>query len=649
MNGQPFIQLGQGGAGRGGQPAGGNGAPRGGIPIPPPPPVGRGGPAQGAQRVVMPNQGQPMMNPQVVPVPPRNQIPPRYQQRLPVEISDIRRERMSESDIRDALSDFTVIRFEKVVDNNNDDRYYRHDHHDRHDRHKPKGDWKTVSRTVVPGSKEDHLRQIRRLDHSKRAKTALDKKKALNLDQQRQIEKAQEELAASEPDPRYHTVLAQIDQTLKPVDRSYYHDHRHYARRSSHHHHHHHHRMSGSHLHLRSKSRDREERGRSRDRKDRKRLMQRVSVTAYYKRCPRPEQNLRLLFREREQMMNTPSQQQQQYLQQQHHMQQQQQQQQQQRQQQQRQQQQQFQQQQQQFQQRQGFQGQGQRTAPGPPRGIAVGGGHNGGRGQPLRRRHGSDSSSSDSEWSSDDDGFWSAAEGSKTTRTSSSSNKSRRGAHGRGRYVEHQPGHFGVRPNAAIRHHSRQESNYPLPFAPVPPRPALIEAEIEAVKAHAFHAGRHEGRLEGRQEEKLENRLATEEAVAIAATAPYRSRPPPRVIQPDRRSSVRLVDPRDVGYDSEEVMLDRLVRLDIGDRRRESSRYDLDAALSERREYERRLREDELLEREERGRVRERDARDYMQRRESSPGPRFANPFTPRASRRNTVSYETPGRYYYP
>jgi len=664
--GEGFFRLPPGGAGRAGPQAGGNaGVRRASVPPPPPPhgAGGRGGVPQGVQRTVMPNQGQPMnpqgqgmnpqgqgMNPQVVPAPPRNMIPPRYQQRPPVEICDIRRERMSESDIRDLLSDFFVIRFEKVVDD--DDREYRDG---RHDRHKPKGDWKTVVRTRVPGSKEDIIRQIQRLDRSKKAKTALDKKKDLSLDQQRQIEKAQEDLAAGEMDLRYHIVLAQLDQTLKPVDdhhhhhHHHHHDHGHYSRRASHHHR----SRSSGHLFVRSKSRDSRDRGRSKDRKKKK--MQRVSITGYYKRCPRPEQNPMLLLREKEQMMNTPAPHQQQYLQQQHMQQQQQQHMQQQRQ---------FPQQGQGQGQGQGWRGQGgqqqQRTAP-PPPAHAMGRGQ--GRMPAPQRPRARSVTSSGSEWSSSDeeDGFWSAGEGSKTTRTSSSSQKSPRLGRPRAgsRYLEPQPGHFGVRPGALpIRQHSRHEGNF-LPFAPAPPRaPAAIEANLEAVKLRAFAAGRQEGREEGRHEgrheEKLENRLATEEAVAIAAATPYRSHvaPPPRVIQPERRSTVRLVDPRDLdlGYRyDEEDEVERFARLDIGDRRPEGGRYRLESALSERREYERRLREGELREREERGRVRERDAREYIERRESSPGPRFINPFTPRPTRRNTVSYETPGRYYYP
>jgi len=201
------------------------------------------------------------------------------------------------------------------------------------------------------------------------------------------------------------------------------------------------------------------------------------------------------------------------------------------------------------------------------------------------------------------------------------------------------------VRSAVPIRQHSRVEG-LALPFAPVPPRaPALIEAEIQAAKAEAFAAGRQEGRYEGRQEEKLENRLANEEAAAItAASTPYRPRlaPPPRVIQPDRRGSVRLVDPRELGYEPEES-LDGFARLNISGRRRESARFDdRDSSLL----YQR---ENDLLDREERGRMRERDAQNYMYRRESSPGSLFANPnpFAPRP-RRNTVSYETRGRYYY-
>jgi hypothetical protein len=532
----------------------------------------------------------------MVPQPPRELIP-NFHNQPTVQLSDIRRERMSERDIRDyLLSDYTVVRFEKPMEDYGVDSEGR----------RFKADWKTVVRTTVRITNTEAVQQIRRLDQ--KTKPVGEKKKTLNPDQQRQLEKVLEELNAMERDPNYHVELCQIDHQLKEID---YYPHRR-----------NHHRRKSEGLYRRSDSLYGRTRSRSRSRgaKHHKKTYQRISLTGYYKRCPKPQANAQLLLRWKEQNMNTPTPQQQMWLQQQH---------------------------QQQMMMQQGMHPAG---PPGVrPPGLTPGGKGpigivklpNGGKPKPYH-----DSDSDSDSYSSNSSRGWSESHDSRSSMTDSTGyRRSKRGS--KDRRHSHKPAHYG-----ATRRHSRLDHDFVPPLVPAPPRPQpqlLPNFQMEAERANAFEAGRLEGRAEGRAEgrvqERIEARIEANEEAAIHAAYRPRLAPTPRVIQDRRRSiPVRHVHPDDVSYDESDIIIDRLDGLSL-ERRSDPYGEDLEDALYRRRDYEQRLRGDDPYYREERmmsedrGRPRERGSPVQWSN---------SNPFMggPRLSRRNTVSY-TRGTYY--
>ncbi len=539
------------------------------------------------------------------PHPPKEAVPLKFQTRPMVEICDLRRERMTEKEYRDLLSEYVVVRFETVLDEEGYDL----------DGKKKKPTWKNVFRTNVQDqSKEDIVREIHKLN--KHTLPAIEKKRTLSPAQQRQLEKALEDYQANERDPRFHFELAQIDHQLKHAEKK-------------------HKRRDGFHR-----------RSRSHGPRDRKSKYKTVSLTAYYRRCPRPETNVILLWREREIAMNTPLQHHQAMLHQQHMMHQQQQ-----HQQQQQQHQHQQQQQQQQHQQQQVL----HRPPPGGGKQVQGhgGGGGGGGGGGVVKVINGQrpkvypvDQSDTDSSYT--DDTFWSGEERSPSSHTEST-NSFRRGRHPHREkpFLEHRSTHFGIKPHASIRRHSRHEDNYPRErlsprlVPPAPPPPRMLQ-DVEAIGAERFGEGFAEGFSAAEAKTRAEERrFADEAAIAAAMSSSYRPRnaPRPQIVQPPpRRSGIRLVNPNDaVVYDLNQD----IARLRLDEEPSEDSWRD-----EVRRRYYTHRGDDIIVEepvlRVERQR---RDAREYIHRQEASPVP-FPNPFEPR-SRRFTAS-SMPERQYY-
>ncbi|KAK1637219.1 hypothetical protein BDP81DRAFT_283682, partial [Colletotrichum phormii] len=140
--------------------------------------------------------------------PPNDMIPPELRRKGLVQRSDLRNERMTDADAREALSDYVVYRFEKVNDPNEID-----------DEGNPvKSTWENVIRTEVQDlSKPAITRTIRDLDAEGR--TAMQKKLDLTGTQQRQIEKAQNNLDAHNLDRRFNYTLQQISTKIRKLSK----------------------------------------------------------------------------------------------------------------------------------------------------------------------------------------------------------------------------------------------------------------------------------------------------------------------------------------------------------------------------------------------------------------------------------------------
>lgn len=183
------------------------------------------------------------------PHPPRHIIPSHFQR--PVVVSDIRHEGLTEEDIREDLSEYVIFRFQKIQP---------YDEYDS-DGEEVKAGWDNCTRTRIANvDKVDARREIRRLnkEDSKRGKTLLEKQNDLSPKQQDQIAKAERDLSLEEHDARFHTVLAQIDSTLKSVMQK---REKVYTRRSN-----------------------------TKRKIHQKRRYERTSITAYFKRCPKNTQ-----------------------------------------------------------------------------------------------------------------------------------------------------------------------------------------------------------------------------------------------------------------------------------------------------------------------------------------------------------------------
>ncbi|KAK1986780.1 hypothetical protein LZ30DRAFT_541320, partial [Colletotrichum cereale] len=142
-----------------------------------------------------------------MPIPPPNEvIPLELRHKRLVERSDLRSERMTDADARETLSEYVVYRFEKINDANEiDDEGYP-----------VKPTWENVTRTEVRDlSKPTITRNIRHLNDE--GKSVMQKKMDLTAVQQRQIEKAQNDLETHNLDKRFCYTLQQIDSKTRKL------------------------------------------------------------------------------------------------------------------------------------------------------------------------------------------------------------------------------------------------------------------------------------------------------------------------------------------------------------------------------------------------------------------------------------------------
>lgn len=138
---------------------------------------------------------------------PRAGLPVNVVRGRSVEISDVSGDLRTINDMREDLTEYTIFRFEKMSAQNQYD-----------DEGRPQlPTWDRAIRTRVPGiSPREIIREIQHLNRNTR--NLSDKLKSLSPVLQRQVDKAQEDLALENPDPiNYHWVLVQLDHQLREI------------------------------------------------------------------------------------------------------------------------------------------------------------------------------------------------------------------------------------------------------------------------------------------------------------------------------------------------------------------------------------------------------------------------------------------------
>ncbi|KAF2963152.1 hypothetical protein GQX73_g10421 [Xylaria multiplex] len=221
--------------------------------------------------------GYPQGHSAVPPPPPRNMIPMDLRGGSAVEISDISQDFFSESDIRNNLTNYAVFRFEKMVDSDGFDDYG-----------KPKRpSWVKAIRTEDRSiSKQMVAKKIRQLNFTTR--DAIDKKNTLPPELKAQIDSTLELLMRREADvERYHWNLAQMDHQLRAIEPYYFGvAYQSIPSRKN---------RSSATYNFPSKRRSHSGSGSHRTKK----AYERISLTAYFQRVPRPEVDVRRLWNEK--------------------------------------------------------------------------------------------------------------------------------------------------------------------------------------------------------------------------------------------------------------------------------------------------------------------------------------------------------------
>ncbi|KAI0834999.1 hypothetical protein F5Y06DRAFT_147504 [Hypoxylon sp. FL0890] len=209
----------------------------------------------------------PMHQPQAAP---RTGFPVDMGRGPSVQISDVSRDLLTIDDMRDQLTEYAMFRFEKAPVQNTYDDYGR-----------PQvPTWDRAIRTRVPDmAPREMARQIQQLSRNTRNLT--DKRKSLSPVLQRQVDAAQEELASQNPDPmNYHWVLVQLDHQLREIVP--------YAIAT----------VGNNSLFRRRHSSNRR-RPYSRTSAHTRRAYERISLTAFFKRTPRPNVDIAMLYEAR--------------------------------------------------------------------------------------------------------------------------------------------------------------------------------------------------------------------------------------------------------------------------------------------------------------------------------------------------------------
>ncbi|KAI2636600.1 hypothetical protein GGS26DRAFT_502742 [Hypomontagnella submonticulosa] len=211
--------------------------------------------------------------------PPRSGFQSRRTGYPSVEISDVSRDLLTIDDMREDLTEFAIYRFEKMpVQRKYDDEGTL-----------KRATWDQALRTRVSGlSQREITRQIQHLNRDTRALT--DKLKSLSPVLQRQIDAAQEHLVASLDDREatyYQWVLVQLDHQLKEIFPYITTAGGNHSLPRGHH---------GS-------TRRRSYSGTSRN-KGRPRAFERVSLMAYFKKAPRPNVDIPMLYEAKKRSLN---------------------------------------------------------------------------------------------------------------------------------------------------------------------------------------------------------------------------------------------------------------------------------------------------------------------------------------------------------
>ncbi|KAI1637640.1 hypothetical protein F4809DRAFT_310515 [Biscogniauxia mediterranea] len=201
------------------------------------------------------------------PAPPRNPLPVDMRGGPPVQISDVRQDCLSEAEMAAQLTEYFTYRFEKLTESGEYD--------DNGQPRRPTWD-RAIRSQVRHMSQEEMARRIRYLDQHSQPLTA--KKNTLSPVLQRQIDKAQQELMNNDPDSmNYQWVLAQVEHQLKewPV----------YTETKLPH-------CSTPRKHCPTKKRSKP----SAHRSCKKKFYERISLTTYFKRIPRPGAPIQALW-----------------------------------------------------------------------------------------------------------------------------------------------------------------------------------------------------------------------------------------------------------------------------------------------------------------------------------------------------------------
>ncbi|KAK8113220.1 hypothetical protein PG984_013746 [Apiospora sp. TS-2023a] len=223
-----------------------------------------------------------------------------------VEVTDVSEHVMSPAEMAAKCTDILVFRYEKCRDNNRQSL-------DRDEEDTPKSSWEQAIRTRVTSQSQRELsREVRRLD--KETDDVLKKKNDLSPALQRQLDRTYMELANGEHDSAtYQWTLAQIDQQLRPVDPA------NTMFRAGHHHPVALPRKDEGKKHHKKKGKDKSRSRNKSKTKERKTsssskakhgsyppsnnvYLERVSLTAYFKRAPRPNVDVSALLQHKKRL-----------------------------------------------------------------------------------------------------------------------------------------------------------------------------------------------------------------------------------------------------------------------------------------------------------------------------------------------------------
>ncbi|KAI1504228.1 hypothetical protein F5X99DRAFT_406298 [Biscogniauxia marginata] len=211
------------------------------------------------------------------PAPSRGILPVDMRGGPAIQVVDVRQDFLSEADMADQLTEYVIYRFEKMPEREYDD-----------DGQPLRPTWdKAIRSQVRTMSQKETARRIRYLD--RHSQSLVVKRNSLSLALQRQIDKAQQQLASTDPDlMNFQWVLAQIEHQLKAIDTCTVT------------------RVPQCQCAVPRKhcslSKRRPKPCGHRSSKKKKKTYERISLTTYFKRIPRPEAHIPTLWANRRRM-----------------------------------------------------------------------------------------------------------------------------------------------------------------------------------------------------------------------------------------------------------------------------------------------------------------------------------------------------------